>query len=237
MAESPETRRPHDPVLDSGTGPIPIEPEEVGAAGKGHLDEPGLLEEFDEDADFDRDPDVDRAIQGDLPPPAAFAGPIDDRPIFVKAGWDDPKLMAGFGGGLAVAAVVASSITAPEGARPWLAALLTLYGVALHTGTGIVAVILAAVFTQRVVGRYAQTAARMFVAVSIFALAFHINILTRSKTEEILLATLAYVGVVAGTFRLKRDPLVVVCGSHFVLWLFTWIGMWLSQLAAAPVAE
>lgn len=231
MAETPE---PAAGETKPETGPIPVVPIEP-EHGKGRLNEPGLLEEFDEDADFDRDPELERKVKGELPPPAEVAGPIDDRPIFVKAGWDDPKIMAGFGGGLTLAAVIAASITAPEGARWWLWSLLTLYGTALQTGTGIVAVILTAVFTERAVGRYPQAAARMLVAVAAFQLAFHINILSQGKTEEILLASLCYVGVVAATFRLKRDPLIIVCGCHFGLWLLTWIGMWLSQLAAMPV--
>jgi hypothetical protein len=233
MAEPPESAA-GEPSPE--TGPIPVEPLEPERA-MGRLNEPGLLEEFDEDADFERVPAVERAVTGAEPAAAGPAAPIDDRRIFVKAGWDDPKIMAGFGGALTLAAVVAAWITTPEGGRGWLSALLALYGTALHTGTGIVAVILTAVFTERAVGRYPQAAARMFVAVALFQLAFHVNFLSTGKTEEVLLAALGYVAVVWGTFRLKRDPLVILCGCHFGLWLLTWVGMLLSSWAAAPVAK
>ena len=114
MAE-PSDRAASDSGLNAGsdTGPIPIEPE----PGKGRLDEPGLLEDFDEDADFDKDPELERAVTGGLPP-APPARLIDDRPIFVKAGWDDPRVTAGFGGGRTL------SVGANE-----VGLLLRLYGV------------------------------------------------------------------------------------------------------------
>jgi hypothetical protein len=242
LAEQPQTTA-------GDTGPvkpppndriIPIEPL-PSPERKGRLDEPGLLEAFDEDADFDRDPELERTVRGEAGPArpktvtTMSAGPIDDRPLLVKAGWDDPRIMAGFGGAVTLAALIATWITTPATRDEWLSALLVLYGTALHTGTGVVAVILAAVLTDRAVGRFAHAGARMFLAVAVFQLVFHLNFFSTSKTEEVLLATVCYMGVVAATFRLKRDHLVTLAGCHFGLWLVTWLGMWLSQLAAAPV--
>lgn len=219
---------PGKPGADEGI--IPVEPI---AEPRGKLAEPGLLEGFDEDADFDRDPELERVVKGDPVPATPLAkGPIDDRPIFVKAGWDDPKIMAGFGGAVTVGALIATWITTPEGRNAWLYALRVLYGTALHTGTGVVAVILAAVLSDRAMGRFAHAGARMFVAVALFQLAFHLNFFSTGKTEEVLLAAACYVGVIAATFRLKRDHLVILGACHFGLWLVTSLGMWLSVLAA-----
>src|SRR5688572_9897683 len=86
-----ETPGPAGDGPKSDAGPIPMEPADASGApapsGKGRLNEPGLLEDFDEDADFDRDPELEKAVIGDRPPLAAPVGPIDDRPLFVKAGW------------------------------------------------------------------------------------------------------------------------------------------------------
>jgi hypothetical protein len=229
--------------------PYPIEPHPGGPApdgSKAKIDSPGLLQGFEEDADFTKDPELDRVIVGAPRPPAAPAiiPPIDPaKPEFVRALWDwEPKLWGAIGAVLLVGAMVATGVNSRSGSSLGTVerVLLTLYNTLLHTGTGVVAVYIAALLLRQRTGRVEVAAARMFAAVSAFALVFHLSFnMPAAQIVETVIAGGVYLLIVAGTFQLwKRDPLLYVVGSHFALWLLVEVGMMLSAAAAvAPVIK
>lgn len=198
-----------------------------------------LLDEFDDDEDLERDPEVEEALSGkkktkkpektgrEEPAPEA-----DTRKALVKPGWDPPRAMFVVGGVLTTAAIVITAINTPD--HRFLAPLLVLYKIAIHTGTGVVAVIAAALLLHLKTGRLDKAAARMFVAVSAFMLVVNIdlNIGAVSATVGQLLGAGAYLLLVAWLFRLGRDRLLVVTIAHLALVVVIKLGMVLSTMMA-----
>jgi hypothetical protein len=221
-----------------------LEPEEGGAgkspagrdAASGEhpsaADREGLLDDFDEDADFDRDPEVERALEGEEP--AKEEVPQDSRPELVKPWFDAPKALAVAGGILLAAALVTTWVTAPDEpmGRTVARTLLTLYQTAVHTGTGVVAVLVTALFLDLRPGRLDLAAGRMFVAVAAFQIVAHMNIWLEIRLVEIALGAVLYAAIVAGLFRLWKDRLLVLVISHFGLVMAMQIGMWLTGAVA-----
>jgi hypothetical protein len=215
-------------------------PARAADAAKAKLDKPGLLEGFEEDADFDKDPELERVITGGAKLPVTTESRADTRPDFGQALFGGPVHWAVAGGLMLVGALIATGVNAPN--KTFLRIALTLYTAALHTGTGVVAVYLAATLNESRVRSAELAAARMFAAVSAFLLVFRLNInlfgpsYKTWRLEELLLATLAYLVVVVASFRLvRRNPLIFLIGSHFLLWLVVQVGMELAAaVAAAP---
>jgi hypothetical protein len=234
-------------MADEGKDPYPLEPHEEDSKKpfespaererRARIEAPGLLSDFEEDADFDRDPELERVVAGPKhvkePDP-----PEDEREAFTKPGFGEARTWAVVGAVLLVSAMIATAINAPN--RAVARVLLTLYNVLLHTGTGVVAAFVAAMLMERRLGTFELAAARMFTAVAAFSLLLnlHINLMgerfATMKLEELTLAALAYVLVIAVTFRLWAwQPLMYVIGAHFVLWLTVYVGMLLSGHVAA----
>jgi hypothetical protein len=209
--------------------PYGVEPDETP-------EKPGLLDDFDEDADFDEDPEVEQALAPKAKPaskvkPAPEGEPQDHRPTLVRPWFDGPKALGVAGGILAITALVTTWVTAPD--QPLSRTLLTLYQTAVHTGTGVVAVLVAALFLDLRPGRLDVAAGRMFVAVSAFQIVAHMNIWLETRIVEGALAAILYAAIVAGLFRLWRDKLLVILIAHFGLVLIVQVGMWLSSAVAA----
>jgi hypothetical protein len=236
MSDQPENTYPVEPQR-----PAPGSPPEPG---KPRIEAPGLLEGFEEDADFTADPELDRAT-GKIPPARLAGHPAaapPETPDFVTAGVGKPLYWAAAGGVLLIAALIATGVNAPN--RAVLRILLVLYNVLLHTGTGVVAVYLAATLLERRVRFVETVAARMLVAVSAMALLISTQIRIfppkyDTKAEEIVLGLAAYGLIVAASFNLwKRLPFLYVVGCHFALWLIVQLGMALSEaVAAAPLPK
>jgi hypothetical protein len=226
--------------------PYPLDESAPGSqapASKAKIEKPGLMEGFEEDADFTKDPELDRVVLGE-PLKAAVVAPAsagDSRPEFVKQWWPwEDKFWAAAGGLLLLGALIASGINvfnAPD--RPVFAmqrilnVLLTLYYALIHTGTGVAAVFLTAMLLGHRVGRVETATARMFAAVSAFLFLYSLRFtITSGRTEEVVFGAVAYLAVVAGSFRLlKRDPFLLIIGLHFAVWLIVQIGMLLSAAA------
>ncbi len=204
-------------------------------SGKPPLDRPSLLEGFEEDADFDKDPELERVITGKAERTAAAAAVAEDtRPEFGKPLGSNPVHWAIAGGVLLVGAMIATGVNYDS--KRFLMIVLTLYIAALHTGTGIVAAYIAAILTSTRVKNFELTAARIFAAVCAFLFVFRLNINLFGAgqgawaLEELVLATLVYVGIIAASFRLKsRNPLLFLIGAQFILWLVVQVGMELSR--------
>ena len=244
-----EDHKPYDLEPDE-----PVQPEESSSTASAeerggepvpHLDEPGLLDDFPVDADFDDDPEMNRVITGQTEASEVEAEPAatepDTREEFVKTGWDNPVLLLILGGIGLLSALIATGVTAPEGSGAGAIAklvILTLYFTALHTGTGLVAVMLGAFFTESRFSRAELAAARIFLCVAIFEFISHLNVPIPGRFDELLLGALAYMLVLWGTFRLGRTSLAILAGSHFILWLIVYIGnMLYSQAQRASAAS
>jgi hypothetical protein len=219
---------PLPPVRPLADVPAPVQP-------KGKIEAPKLLDGFEEDADFDKDPELDRVVLGKpvtlAEPPAKPA--LED---FVLPGLGNAKVWAVVGVVLLVAAMIATGMqTAPSAQQRLLRVLLVLYNTLLHTGTGVVAVFIAATLLTKRLGPFELAASRMFAAVGAFALVMSLRlslfgIQWLDNVVVLILASGGYVLLVASTFNLwKKHPLAYVIGSHFFLWLIVAIGMLLSQ--------
>ena len=198
----------------------------------------GLLDDFDEDADFSTDPEVDRAM-GKTPAskPAAVAT-HEAGPTFVRpSGRLDAKAIAIAAGVLTISAVISAALTAPARARQGFPdAVLTLYLTVLHTATGVGALLLAAALRGERLGDVVLATARMGVAVAAFQLIFHLDIPVAGRTDETLLAMLAYAGLLMIQFRFDRERLVLVAGVHAAQWLAIYLVtvLWGWAQAAPP---
>jgi hypothetical protein len=208
-------------------------PKTAGGGGKGKIEAESVLAGFEEDADFTADPEVERVAAGKPEQPVRV---VADPPELIKPGLGGARVWGVVGAVLAVGALVATGVNA--GDHHVARILLALYSVALHAGTGVVAVYVAAVLTERRVTRVELVAARMLTAVAAFSLVFHLRIdpfgesFKTGKLEETLLGAAVYLGVVAGLFRFQRFPFLYVVGSHFGLWLVVQLGMELSRFVA-----
>ncbi|MEZ6233981.1 MAG: hypothetical protein R3B68_07305 [Phycisphaerales bacterium] len=208
----------------------------------------GLLDDFDEDADFSdpgeggvaakpgagaRGPGVygqadDPELTGKWPPLVTDASVV---PVL-----GSPKVLGIAGGVLLVTAVVITAVTNTS-ARALIPPLITLYEGILHTGTGVVAAIVAARFAERRVNRLDLVAARMLVLVSLFLSIQNLNIPIPLKIEEHLLAAGAYYAGVLVLFRLPKWETGLIAGTHFILWVLMMIGSLMYEVnRAAPAA-
>jgi hypothetical protein len=237
----PDPARPEaKPLAD-----VPLPPPPAPVPPKGKIEAPELLAGFEEDADFDKDPELDRVILGRPVKPAAPAQAAGQAPPedFVQPGLGNAKVWAVVGAILLVAAMIVTGVQADTTpVQRLLRVLLTLYGTLLHTGTGVVAVFVAARLLGKPLGNFELAAARMFAAVGAFAFMMSLKLSLfgyppADRIVVLIFASAAYVLLVASTFNLwKKHPLGYVVGSHFFLWLIVAIGMLLSQ-AIKPLPE
>jgi hypothetical protein len=213
---------------------------------------PSVMEGIDEDEIYELEPDAAAAsvrppgasdvppLRADTPPGAAARPEVaPESTDFVKAGVGGHKVWAVVGAVLLAGALVAVGVNSRRPATQTTAAVfLTLYNVLLHTGTGVVAVWIASLLSEKRLGRFELAAARMFTAVAALALFVNlrVSLFTASPIEQSIWAAVlgagAYVGAIAGLFRLWGPALGFVIGSHLGLWLLVQVGMVLSALAA-----
>lgn len=159
--------------------------------------------------------------------------PKEDEPVFSAPGRGSVQTLAIAGGVLAVAAMVFAGLNAaPPRFMPVLASvLLCLYETMLHTGTGVVAVLIAARVVELKPGRLDLAAARIFVAFAAFQLIHSITFSEYRLLVTLLMypvALAAYWGLVMFLFRKPRMTAVTVMVAHFVLWFAVELGMGLA---------
>lgn len=225
---------PQDPAPKRADAtPYDLEPPAPPPAlAPGTLAKEGVLAGFDEDDDFDRDPEVEKALKGGKPPKKAPepSAPLPDA--FVKPGLGNAQIWGVVGGFLLVGAVVAAAMTSQ---KKFAMALLVLYSGLVHVGTGLVAVYLTARLDSKRVGEIELAAGRMLTAVGAFLLILNLNITIygHTKTEELLLASTAYLAALAGLFRIWGRTLAILTTIHFTLWAIFELGMALSTWATA----
>ncbi|GIK18320.1 MAG: hypothetical protein DYG93_12585 [Leptolyngbya sp. PLA2] len=216
------------------SGPIPLGPEPEPTRPAPFKE--GLLDDFDEDADLLSDPEVEAAIKGK--PKTDRAKPDDEKPkerldfvLPMPGGWRLPAIL---GTVALVAALVFNGLNTPL--RPVaLAVVKTLYETLMHTGTGVAAVMVASLLTERRFSRFEQAAGRMFLAVSAFALVVNLKVPIPGHIDEFVLAAVAYAGVVWSFFRLPPRETLILMACHFGMWLAVAAGGLLGG-ALKPVA-
>jgi hypothetical protein len=246
---SGEANRPDNPYKN--VEPIPLEPGDTGhpteAGARARIDSPGLLDDFDEDADLESDPEVERIVKGiPIAPaisqgaPTLLAEPVGE-PLCLSTSWRVPVAI---GAVVTVGAAVFAAIYAPNVA--WAYVLITLYRAAVHTATGVGAVVVAAMLLGRRVGSFQAAAARMFLAVSLFLIVFSLALPLKSGEQTflraagyvgmVLLAAAAYAGGVFSTFRLPPRDVGVIAGAHFGLALLVSLGNLLTGVISGAGA-
>lgn len=170
--------------------------------------------------------------------------PAPDANDFSKPGRGGIGLLVGIGGAITVGAMVMAGLRAPPSFAPTAASIvLCLYEVALHTGTGLIAILIAARVSEMKPGRLDLAAARIFVAFAAFQLIHSITFGEYRLLVTLLMYPLAmatYWGVVMLLFRKPRMVALLVLISHFVLWVLVQMGMSLSayvgEVSARPPA-
>lgn len=223
---------PEDPAAPPSTFRPAATP--AGGTPKPAITAPGLTEGFDEDADFEHDPEVDRAMgKGTaFAPRDADLTAIDDP--FIKPGMGEAQIIALIGAGVLLSAFITAWIVAPS--RGWAHALLTAYSTLLHTGTGVGALMVAALLAEKKLGKWELGAARMLLAVALFQLVFHIPFPAKVWLAP-LAAVAAYSGATLGLFRLPFQQWFIVAVSHFGIWIVIEGLVWLNTMVyAAPKA-
>jgi ribosomal protein L40E len=167
----------------------------------------------------------------DKKPDAPDMGPFV-RPPASK--WENERVLAAAGGVLALGAAVAAAVNFPASSTAVTigAAVLALYSVALHTGTGLAAVGVAAAITERPYGSIRIAAARVLVAFGAFELVKNLRLeFTGGPVLIVLAACLVYFLLIWGLFRRTARETGIVCITHFFIWfllmlaeqLYAWV--------------
>lgn len=228
-----DPQKPYE-IEPTDAAATPAKPPE--ALPKGRIDAPELLAGFDKDADFDKDPEVDRVILG-KPVDAAPPAPVpESKEEFVTPGLGGPKVWAIVGGVLLLLSLIASGMQpAGSGQLRLVRVMLTLYGTLLHTGTGVVALFVAATLLRKRLGKFELAAARMLTAVGAFSLLMSMQLTLfgvdwLDRLVMLVVAAGVYIVLIATLFNVwQKHPLGYIVGSHFFLWLIVAVGMLMSQ--------
>lgn len=209
------------------------------AVPKPQIAKPGLLTDFDEDADFDHDPEVEQAKKGILPgtklgaKTAEAKVPIDPSRLMVLPGRGDLKTLAMVGAGVALAAAVGAAFNAADGRNRFFVAVSLLFDIAMHTITGVGAIGLAAAMLGKVLRNFELAGARMLVATALFALGFQLNFNASAHILGLALAGGSYFLAVWFLFKLKSQDALVVSAFHFALFILLYLYQWIAVWAAS----
>ncbi len=230
MTEQPPRGSEPQPE-DAANDPIDLEPRKQEAVSPtkptapatgprpAKLDAPGLLDDFDEDADFESDPEVEQVVRG-IPVEKTDPTATDRRksvfkptgePLCKSATWKVPGVI-----GVVVTVLAAVFAGVYAGHSHWAYVLITIYWAVLHTATGLGALVLSSFLLGRRVGSFEGAAARVLLAVSLFLVVYSLKIpITGGKLEEVILAAAAYFGGLMVAFRLAPRDAAVVGAAHF----------------------
>jgi hypothetical protein len=235
---------PKDPT------PYPVEPAPEGepaadrpsradeGAREPRIDEPGLLDEFDEEADFTSDPELEAAIAAGARPPAAkelpTGEPLPPGPPMVKGGGVADRVLV-IAAGVALLVAITEALIWQELGR-WPQVGLTIYGALLNTALGLAAIYLAARLLDRRLRDFERAGARVAFAACLSQVAAQLQIhmvgTRENQIEELILATAVYALALWGLFRWDARTLGAVLGLHFLGWLVIKTGAALQSCAA-----
>lgn len=159
--------------------------------------------------------------------------PPEPEKVFSTPGRGDVKVLLAVGGALTVGAMVVAGLKSPPGFVTVVASVvLALYETVLHTGTGLIAVLIAARLADMRPGRLDLATARIFVAFAAFQCLHRISFGEYEVLVMILMyaaALAAYWGLVMLLFRKPRMVGVTVMVAHFLLWMVVMAGVELAK--------
>lgn len=226
-------------------GPLPKVHGRHGDAHTAQIDAPGLLEDFDEDADFSEESvlrdaneqtDADRAALDDTVAEEGWEvfRPAKDAPYFVQTrgrvtipGIKAPAIV---GGVILLLAVAMAFARVQSGAV--YAAMGVLYLGLMHSVTGLGAIMIGSLDAKARFGSFAMAWARTLIAVSLLLM------ISQAPGVRILVVPIAagaYILALYLLFRWKWRSIWIVAAAHFALWLLLYVGEWLhgAMLSAA----
>jgi len=158
---------------------------------------------------------------------------------FVTPGRGSAQVLATCGVFITIGALIIAGVNDRQwGAFVLLGSIaIMLYNILLHTCTGVVAVILAAKFTEERFTRLELAAARMFVAVALFyalsSLRLPINLAFVAGLLAWVSALGVYFGVVWWFFKKDRYGTALIALAHFLMWLLLQLGPVLASWVAS----
>jgi hypothetical protein len=161
---------------------------------------------------------------------------------FVTPGIGSAKVWAIVGTVLTVAAMILAGVFVPQEKAGWLrvagAVFLALYNIVVHTGTGVVAVAVAARIVEERFGSLELAVARVFAAFSLFEAIRHVRLPlgALSTTAAYVLAAAAYYLAIWGLFRKNRTVTLLIVLVHVVLWIVFQLGVMLAAAAQGTQA-
>lgn len=229
-----ETPRPQGPENSSPSAPATQE------GGRARIDAPGLIDDFDEDADFSEETVLREAKRQE----AADAPTMDDT--VTEEGWevfrpgkDAPqfvqakgrvtlpgvKVPAIVGGVLLLIAVALAFARVQHGSI--YAALSVLYLGLMHSVTGVGAVVIGTLDAKARFGSFAVAWARMLIAVSMLLVTVGVPL---EGSIRLLLAPIGaciYALVLYLLFRWSWRSVGIVAAAHFGLAMLLYVGEWL----------
>ncbi len=162
--------------------------------------------------------------------PAAPSGPPD----LIRPGFPGYRTLLVLGGVLTLAAVGLSGYEANS--HTVARSLSTLYDIAVHSGTGIVALLIATIFTERRFNDAKLAASRMFFMVALLYAIVSVNIPIPTTIDQWILGLLAYALALLALFRLPQRDLGIIGLTHFGLWLIVKLGASLEAFIASTSA-
>ncbi len=219
------------------------------------IEQPSVLEGFDEDTDFDKDPALKaaQATQAASKSPKmptnmhGMSNPLsmpdldEDEDVvapstdpLIKPNWLPLKGVATAGAVCAVAAAMFKWYHAPELGSGLPMALLTLYFCALHAVTGMVALIILSLLLRRPSGEYRLGAARILVAVGLFMFLADLGL---PWGLSFIPAAAGYMISVMVLFRMRPNVAVQLAGIHGGLFMVVQLGFLLQEWSFDPVAK
>lgn len=245
---TPTPIRPKDPsndiamydVIEPPPGSVPP----VAALGKAPIEAPGLIDDFDEDADFSEESVLREARQRDAAADAALDDTVADDDL--QAGWeairprkDAPQFVqakgrvtlpgvkapAIVGGVLLLIAVVLAFVRVEHGAI--YAALSVLYLGLMHSITGVGAVVIGTLEAKARFGSFATAWARMLIALALLLVAINLPLEGSARFLLAPIGACVYALTLYLLFRWTWRSVGIVAASHFGLAMLLYVGEWL----------
>lgn len=179
---------------------------------------------------------------GEVEPPTSEMA----RAEFVVPARLSAKTIASIGLGVGVGAMVAAGVNAPIGgfAMVAVAAVLTLYQTVLHTGTGTIAVMIAARLHDERCSRLDLAGARMLLAFSLFQLIRNLRIsglpIWVGGTLIFAAASGCYLLALMILFKKDHQKAGMIALAHLAMWglveLGTTLAVWYASALTASAA-
>jgi hypothetical protein len=173
------------------------------------------------------------ASPGAAPKPGATSDQAEsaEAAVLVRPGFPGYRTLLVLGGILTLTAVGLSGYEAKT--HTVARSLSTLYDIAVHTGTGIVAMLIATIFTERRFNDAKLAASRMFFMVALLYAIVSVNIPIPTTLDQWILGLLAYALAMLALFRLPQRDLGIIGLTHFGLWLIVKLGASLEAFIAS----